>query len=234
MGQDDDNMPPPHFSKDELNGVNSKIMISAIASLSFVIILVIVLHIYARCLIRRQERRTIALRQLRMTSISVDHLIIPDRPGLDPAVIASLPIFPFKKETTTDDDESQIECSVCLSLLEQNEMVRKLPNCNHTFHSQCIDMWLGSHSTCPVCRTEAEPKPGVQLLPPESSHQLPTAPPLDGTDGTSGPTVKVGGSSSRLSSFRRILSRERSSRRVQSCVQDDVVLDLERQQQQQQ
>ncbi|GMY36384.1 ring-h2 finger protein atl52 [Fagus crenata] len=45
------------------------------------------------------------------------------------------------------------ECAVCLSVFEEGEEVRNLPRCKHTFHAMCIDMWLYSHSDCPLCRT---------------------------------------------------------------------------------
>lgn len=41
---------------------------------------------------------------------------------------------------------------MCLSAVEEGEKVRLLPNCRHVFHVPCIDMWLLSHCTCPVCR----------------------------------------------------------------------------------
>lgn len=31
-------------------------------------------------------------------------------------------------------------------------MGRCLPKCGHGFHVECIDMWLSSHSNCPICR----------------------------------------------------------------------------------
>ncbi|KAF5481389.1 hypothetical protein F2P56_002044 [Juglans regia] len=234
--------------------LNSKIMLVAIVSLSVVIFLVIALHIYARCVLRRQARRRAAIRQLGLT---VAHARSSQQPktGLDPTVIASLPVFVFKQRDDGDDhhhsedDASATECAVCLSMLENEEMARLLPNCKHIFHAECIDKWLGSHSTCPICRTEA--KPLVQPVNREGPAGLaggitaPTDPRLDtslqinpgvsymaaGTsDGCSQSTEKASGSTSRLNSFKRILSRERSSRRIHSCSgEDDAIEDLERQ-----
>ncbi|KAL2229470.1 RING-H2 finger protein ATL33 [Sesamum indicum] len=43
-------------------------------------------------------------------------------------------------------------CPVCLSVFAEGEEMRQLSGCKHAFHSACIDMWLYSHSNCPVCR----------------------------------------------------------------------------------
>ncbi len=51
------------------------------------------------------------------------------------------------------------ECSVCLGAVQGGEAVRRLPACKHLYHVECIDMWLASHATCPICRTEVEPPP---------------------------------------------------------------------------
>jgi hypothetical protein len=32
-----------------------------------------------------------------------------------------------------------------------------LPQCSHAFHPDCIDTWLFSHTTCPICRTSLAP-----------------------------------------------------------------------------
>ncbi|KAJ4953520.1 hypothetical protein NE237_030352 [Protea cynaroides] len=44
------------------------------------------------------------------------------------------------------------ECVICLSEFAPGELVRVLPNCNHGFHTRCIDKWLSAHSSCPTCR----------------------------------------------------------------------------------
>lgn len=69
--------------------------------------------------------------------------------GLDPKAIDSLPFVVFKPE---DFKNSGIDCAVCLSEVSTGEKARILPKCNHGFHLDCIDMWLFSHSTCPLCR----------------------------------------------------------------------------------
>ncbi|KAL5698288.1 RING-type E3 ubiquitin transferase [Ranunculus cassubicifolius] len=56
------------------------------------------------------------------------------------------------------------ECSVCLSVFEDGESIRQLPRCKHSFHAQCIDMWLFSHSDCPLCRAFVGPPVSHNLV----------------------------------------------------------------------
>jgi hypothetical protein len=44
-------------------------------------------------------------------------------------------------------------CAVCLGDYLQDEKIKHLPACNHCFHVQCIDKWLSTNLTCPICRT---------------------------------------------------------------------------------
>lgn len=44
-----------------------------------------------------------------------------------------------------------MECVKCLSELEGGEEPRFLPRCGHDFHAQCVNMWLASHTTYPLC-----------------------------------------------------------------------------------
>jgi E3 ubiquitin-protein ligase ATL41 len=49
------------------------------------------------------------------------------------------------------------QCSVCIGTLQAGEKVRRLPTCEHLYHVECIDMWLASHATCPLCRSNVQP-----------------------------------------------------------------------------
>ncbi|KAJ7518792.1 hypothetical protein O6H91_20G008600 [Diphasiastrum complanatum] len=55
-------------------------------------------------------------------------------------------------------DESS-ECAICLGEFGRGEEQRVLPNCKHSFHSQCIAMWLCAHTSCPTCRDEIVTRP---------------------------------------------------------------------------
>ncbi|XP_031716212.1 E3 ubiquitin-protein ligase RNF165 isoform X4 [Anarrhichthys ocellatus] len=56
------------------------------------------------------------------------------------------------EEEETDVDE---KCTICLSMLEDAEDVRRLP-CMHLFHQGCVDQWLATSRKCPICRVDIE------------------------------------------------------------------------------
>ncbi|KAJ9559212.1 hypothetical protein OSB04_013826 [Centaurea solstitialis] len=69
--------------------------------------------------------------------------------GIDKKTIESLPFFRF---SSLKGSKEGLECVVCLSRFEDSEVLRLLPKCRHAFHVNCIDQWLESHSSCPLCR----------------------------------------------------------------------------------
>ncbi|KAJ0987758.1 hypothetical protein J5N97_006114 [Dioscorea zingiberensis] len=72
----------------------------------------------------------------------------------------SLPVCKYREDQNHDqemEETSGVECPVCLSTFIDGEELRQLPQCKHSFHLACIDMWLNSHSNCPVCRAKVLP-----------------------------------------------------------------------------
>ncbi|KAF6151135.1 hypothetical protein GIB67_002387 [Kingdonia uniflora] len=67
--------------------------------------------------------------------------------------------FKYRREEEVCEQASDNECAVCLCVFEEGEDVRQLPRCKHSFHAPCIDMWLYSHSDCPLCRAIVAPPP---------------------------------------------------------------------------
>ncbi|KAF1881552.1 hypothetical protein Lal_00021404 [Lupinus albus] len=45
------------------------------------------------------------------------------------------------------------ECCICLSHFKDNEKLKWLTECEHVYHSECLDMWLGANCSCPLCRS---------------------------------------------------------------------------------
>ena len=43
------------------------------------------------------------------------------------------------------------ECVICLSEMEDDDVVRLLP-CSHIMHAECVDTWLSSSPCCPCCK----------------------------------------------------------------------------------
>ncbi|KAG5056118.1 hypothetical protein AAZX31_03G219600 [Glycine max] len=87
--------------------------------------------------------------------------------GLDPALIQTFPILEYSVVKIHKIGKEALECAVCLCEFEDTETLRLLPKCDHVFHPECIDEWLSSHTTCPVCR--------ANLLPTESEDAIANA-----------------------------------------------------------
>ncbi|ERN07800.1 hypothetical protein AMTRI_Chr08g204430 [Amborella trichopoda] len=69
--------------------------------------------------------------------------------GLDNSSIELIPAYQYQEGQGGGD-----RCAVCLCDFKSGEDVRVLPECAHSFHLPCIDMWLHSHTSCPLCRTD--------------------------------------------------------------------------------
>lgn len=159
MSSEDPFVLPPLDKGRPRYAINGKITISAIIVLVLVVWFVFLLHVYARWfwtqsngLSRRRSAST--RRWFHFTGQEPASL---RNVGLDSAVLATLPMFLYKSQNFADG----LDCAVCLSDFKDNEKARLLPNCRHSFHVECIDMWFHSHSSCPLCRTGVEPEKPV-------------------------------------------------------------------------
>ncbi|KAH9309915.1 hypothetical protein KI387_037826 [Taxus chinensis] len=137
-------------------------LLAAIATLcTMFMITVTVYYAYFRNRYANQLREADgrSLRRLRISRdrrfswrAAEDYFLRSPRQGLRRSMVDALPVFVYEPENFKDG----LRCAVCLCEFEQNDKGRMLPNCNHSFHIDCIDMWFYSHSTCPLCRARIE------------------------------------------------------------------------------
>jgi E3 ubiquitin-protein ligase ATL6/9/15/31/42/55 len=111
------------------------------------------LYICSRCFCANSAAESLRRRRQRgllRTTSSLPSDLPPRtnlRKGVDPVTIRALPVYSY-----CGDAKYQIDCAICLSEFEEKEAVKVIPFCKHVFHPECIDMWLSSQVTCPVCR----------------------------------------------------------------------------------
>lgn len=53
----------------------------------------------------------------------------------------------FHAEQKEDDN-----CAICQDSMEEEQQLRRLTHCHHTFHRSCIDTWFRTNVHCPTCR----------------------------------------------------------------------------------
>lgn len=96
--------------------------------------------------------------------------------SMENSLVELIPSHKYQKGTGLIAEHNGT-CAVCLSEFEEDEELRTLPECMHSFHAECIDMWLYSHSNCPICRTNAAPSPQMLMHLLESNVETPPSHP---------------------------------------------------------
>ncbi|CAM6028359.1 unnamed protein product [Sphagnum balticum] len=139
--------------------------------LSVVFILSGFLHLLARCLGSRSSSSSSWVRadhdppyeqrshQLQLVSAlhgQLQQLFHLHDAGVEQAFIDTLPVFAYASIHGLKDGA---DCAVCLNEFGEEDRLRLLPKCKHAFHTLCIDTWLLSNSTCPLCRRSLLPDP---------------------------------------------------------------------------
>jgi len=74
--------------------------------------------------------------------------------GLTKHEIQKLPSYFVTKNTMKDFTDNE-RCVICMCEFEVENSIRILP-CAHEFHCECVDKWLETNLTCPICRSTVE------------------------------------------------------------------------------
>ncbi|KAE9600802.1 hypothetical protein Lal_00011177 [Lupinus albus] len=122
--------------------------VTVIVSLS---ICFLIRHLNRRCLRRLSHSSSAVPSSAAATPIfTSSRRILPEIPPS--SVIDSLPLFTFSS-VTRRSATAAADCAVCLSKFQDHDLLRLLPLCCHAFHAECIDTWLQSNLSCPLCRS---------------------------------------------------------------------------------
>lgn len=146
--------PLSHHRSSPLQNLSPSILI-IVTVLAVTVILSLALcfllrHLNRHCL-RRFSSSSAAPSAAATPVFTSSRRISPEVPSS--SVIDSLPLFTFSSVTRRAAAGSGGDCAVCLSKFHNHDLLRLLPLCCHAFHAQCIDTWLQSNLTCPLCRS---------------------------------------------------------------------------------
>ncbi|KAK8559173.1 hypothetical protein V6N13_098766 [Hibiscus sabdariffa] len=160
--------PPQSLQSDDGSGLNevSPNVLLLIIILAIIFFVSGLIHLSVRFLLRRSNREPEDSDNVTALQGQLQQLFHLLDTGVDQSLIDTLPVFHYKSIVGVKDP---FDCAVCLCEFEQEDKLRLLPNCSHAFHMECIDTWLLSHSTCPLCRATllpdfSSPAPLVYVL----------------------------------------------------------------------
>ncbi|TKY54631.1 RING-H2 finger protein ATL13 [Spatholobus suberectus] len=155
------NPPFPPTGRSDGFSLNDRALKVSPSILLMIIILAIVffisglLHLLVRFLWRPQTREPDDMDNVTALQGQLQQLFHLHDAGVDQSFIDTLPVFLYKAIIGL---KNPFDCAVCLCEFEPDDKLRLLPKCSHAFHVECIDTWLLSHSTCPLCRASLLPE----------------------------------------------------------------------------
>ncbi|KAL4564227.1 hypothetical protein LXL04_028283 [Taraxacum kok-saghyz] len=146
--------PPPATANHLSHGFNLNDKVSPSVLLIIIILAMIffisgLLHLLVRFFMRPTNRDPDEFDNVTALQGQLQQLFHLHDSGVDQSFIDTLPVFTYKSIIGVKDP---FDCAVCLCEFEGADKLRLLPKCSHAFHMDCIDTWLLSHSTCPLCR----------------------------------------------------------------------------------
>lgn len=152
--------PPPSNSQSENSFSFNNNRVSPSILLIIIILAIIffvsgLLHLLVRFLLRPPNRDPDDIDNVTALQGQLQQLFHLHDAGVDQSFIDALPVFHYKAIIGL---KNPFDCAVCLCEFEPEDKLRLLPKCSHAFHMECIDTWLLSHSTCPLCRGSLLPE----------------------------------------------------------------------------
>lgn len=171
-------LPPP--SPDDLPGDDSgpnfsPLIITIIVILATTLLVVTFYTIFTKYCRRRRRTASSADVEANRDQTPRDQWRVASSAGAEDPVVKNIKVFKYKKG---DGVVEGSECSVCLGEFQDGESLRLLPKCSHAFHLHCINTWLKSQPSCPICRANValDPSPVPAPTPPLPQPRPPPRP----------------------------------------------------------
>lgn len=125
--------------------VDTRIVIIT-GALLFVLVSIICMNVAIRWVLRRYAHRLQEEAEARKANT-----------GMAKSQVEALPTRVYNSSKAQgphaeEDAAASSHCPICLVDFTDEERIRVLPMCQHSFHIGCISTWLFKHSSCPTCR----------------------------------------------------------------------------------
>ncbi|KAK0591808.1 hypothetical protein LWI29_008530 [Acer saccharum] len=153
---------PFHWRYTELDDRNFQIRghtLSFTVILFGIVLLVTLLFLYTRWVCRFSHQLPSSSSTTSRPPHAPPLRSLPGESGLDPTTIDTLPVTLYRSlppnltaATEKKSGGEGNECCICLGDFEDGDKVKILPGCQHSYHCECVDKWLMTRSSCPLCR----------------------------------------------------------------------------------